>query len=40
MAEAKTMSPAELAALKTAETFDVEPHEVRLTRRRFRRGGS
>jgi hypothetical protein len=40
LAEAKAMSPAQLAALREAKTYDVEPHEVRLSRRRFRRGGA
>ena len=34
---AKKMAPAELAALKAAETHDVEPHEIRTPRHRFRR---
>lgn len=36
---AKALTPAELAALNVAKTHAVEPHEIRLSRRKFRTKG-
>ena len=36
MESAKAMTPAELAALKTAQTYDVQPNQIRISRKAFR----